>query len=236
MMRRTPRMLILAVIALLVAAVATTVAGAHTSSTHYPAHWIGLTSVPYRFESAVPTGAFRDRLKDGAAQWTAQGGTAEPNFYWPGGDDFPDTSLTGHCNTGFYGANVLQYQDLDNYGSGVLGVTLTCYRTDTGEILSFQMGFDNDRDWYTGTGDANDGFLNQCIPSCQSDLWSVASHEFGHATGFMGPSSTGGHFSSTDAVCADNDSQATMCPSYKPGTERQRSLSTHDIHTFTGAY
>lgn len=41
--------------------------------------------------------------------------------------------------------------------------------------------------WYTGTGDAPDGFQigGACLTDCQYDAWSVTTHEWGHAFGFM---------------------------------------------------
>jgi len=104
-----------------------------------------------------------------------------------------------------------------------LGVTWHC--TIGADRHSGNIAIDTDRDWYTGTGDANDGFLQQCIPSCQSDLWSVLSHELGHAMAFD-------HFGEDDPVCPNSDIRHTMCPSIYGGTERQRSFEIHEEETF----
>lgn len=230
-MRRLPALTTAAVLAVLIIAPSVS---AHTSSTHYPQRWSSGSDVYFRFTAGFPGGDYRSRVLDGASQWTSRGGVAEVDFFWAGGSNAPNFDFQSNCNSNFNGINGIHWADLDYLGGGVLGVTYVC-RTST-TVVSFQMAFDNDRDWYRGTGDANDGFLNQCIPSCQDDFWSVASHEFGHASGFVGPASTGGHFAESDAVCPNDDSRHTMCPSIYGGTERQRTLEDHDVHTFTGAY
>ena len=211
-------------------------APAHTTATHYVAKWSVGADVFFRFEQGFPGGGFRDRVRDGAAQWTARGGTAEPDLYWAGGADVTPINLSASCSSSFQGLNAIHYQDLDYLGSGTLGVVYACFNNTTKVMGSFQFGIDNDRDWYTGTGDANDGLLNQCVPSCQDDLWSLTSHEFGHATGFIGPSSTGGHHDEADSTCPESDARSTMCPSIQSGTERQRSLEPADYNSFTAAY
>jgi hypothetical protein len=68
----------------------------------------------------------------------------------------------------------------------------------------------------------------------QGDLYSVASHEFGHGMGHwthwdQGPAA--------DAkICVPGPTIHTMCSTHYPGTTSQRSLATHDVHTFTDAY
>lgn len=88
-------------------------------------------------------------------------------------------------------------------------------------MTRFSMSIDAARTWYAGTGTPG---------SAQIDVFSVVSHEAGHATGWAG------HFSLTESIGDDNAGQATMCPSVSPGTVRLRTLSSHDIHTFTAAY
>lgn len=117
------------------------------------------------------------------------------------------------------GSGVLWY----NRPPGVLGEVRLCVSTG-GNVIQFSLAIDPDAggaSWYTGTGDA---------PSDTVDLWSVAAHEFGHVTGFYG------HFSESSSVCDNNSSRHTMCSPIYGGTERQRTLNTHDEHTFSGAY
>ncbi len=46
----------------------------------------------------------------------------------------------------------------------------------------------------------------------------------------------GGHFCEGAEICADNSDQHTMCPYYRPGSERWRTLEEHDKHTYQAAY
>jgi hypothetical protein len=86
---------------------------------------------------------------------------------------------------------------------------------------------------YTGTGPIQPG---------QKDLWSIATHEFGHGTGFGKPAPFS-HFDGTGQgeTCPfplkDIDEE-TMCGSYPvdTGDIYPRDLSDHDIHTFGAVY
>lgn len=117
-----------------------------------------------------------------------------------------------------HSSNVLYWQNL----SGPLGVTSTCVSGT--RLVRFTIVIDSAPaagSWYTGTGDA---------PSDRYDLWSVASHEFGHATGW------GPHFAEDSPECPNDSTRHTMCGGIYIGTERQRTLTTHDIHTYDGRY
>ncbi|HEX7169063.1 MAG TPA: hypothetical protein VF230_18945, partial [Acidimicrobiales bacterium] len=67
------------------------------------------------------------------------------------------------------------------------------------------------------------------------DVWAVASHEFGHVTGWGGE-----HYTpAPDAgVLCDEGSQQkhTMCPGIATSNQRMRTLEAHDIGTFNNAY
>jgi hypothetical protein len=88
------------------------------------------------------------------------------------------------------------------------------------QITRGMIHFDTSKPWYTGVGDA---------PATKYDLWSVSTHEFGHVTGF-GMNEAPDHFTGT--ICPEQ----TMCGAASFGSENQRTLDTHDIHTFQGAY
>lgn len=66
------------------------------------------------------------------------------------------------------------------------------------------------------------------------DLQSVATHEFGHATGLYWHFDDPGMTSGTGHVCNDGAGGAgeTMCASVGRGTTGNRTLSDHDLHTF----
>jgi hypothetical protein len=227
--RRFTTAFIGAAVTLLASLVFSNSASAHTSSTYITHAWAAATDANYMFSATFPTGCcFRDRVRGGATEWTQRGGTNEPDFF--------DVGNTGNidpfsCVT----PNAIHYRNLDGEGSSTLGITYVCWTQSTGNLFSYQMSFDNTgRDWYTGTGDANDGLLQLCVPSCQDDFWSVATHEFGHAAGYLGGDN--GHFAETDSACPDDNNRSTMCPTVSPGTERQRDPTDHDVHTWDGAY
>jgi hypothetical protein len=75
---------------------------------------------------------------------------------------------------------------------------------------------------------------------CEVDLESIASHEFGHATGRVrGGDGDLGHFTQANngAICNSNaDEHHTMCRSGVAGTTYDRTLNTHDKDTFESAY
>lgn len=55
-------------------------------------------------------------------------------------------------------------------------------------------------------------------------------------TGFSGPNSAS-HFDPTSNICEETPEAAqTMFPFYDPGSERWRTLNTHDEHTYQNAY
>ena len=78
--------------------------------------------------------------------------------------------------------------------------------------------FDEDENWYTGTGDASGGFLGF---GSEVDWWSVAVHEFGHVSALA-------HFSASSSFCDEDGPVATQCPTLGAGDEPPRSLETPD--------
>ncbi|MGH3716113.1 MAG: hypothetical protein ACRDT4_22020 [Micromonosporaceae bacterium] len=225
---------VLVLISLLVIAGAAQPAAAHSVSLYIPWKWstAGENTIDWYFKSDFPGGSHRDRVLNGASQWNQRGGAAEPNFINAGQRTNPGNA-DNPCGNSLNGAF---WRNLDLYGPSVLGVAIVCV-DGFGNITRFTINFDSDQNWYTGTGDADDGFLNLCpFGTCEKDLWSVASHEWGHIAGFLRGPNDDGHYDSGDPVCENNSSQHTMCPVYSPGTERMRSLETHDIHTFEAAY
>ena len=82
----------------------------------------------------------------------------------------------------------------------------------------FQIALNSNRPWNVAAGDPDEGV---------SDFQGVATHEFGHATGFWT------HLSD---VCPGTTGDATMCPGNFPGSAYWRTLLDHDAHTFTSAY
>lgn len=198
---------------------------AHSPRDYYPSRWGGDLSITWGFTPSFPTGSWRSRVRDGATEWN----DVDQPMRWVQrsqyGSDFSPFTCPSTAEK-----NGIHWRDID-----ALGVTVTCYEL-SGDIYSTNIAFDsNGPDWYTGTGDAGDGFANACLFGCETDAWSISSHEFGHATGFNGPFASG-HFDPTWEGCDTDSSQHTMCPFYREGTERWRTPNTHDEHTFARAY
>jgi hypothetical protein len=190
---------------------------AHTASTYYPNRW-QTTSQVWNFTQGFPTGAFRTRVRDGVAQWNNIGA----NFRFNEGGQVANYSSTT-CPTS--GRNGVHYRTIDGSG-GTLAETLMCFGA--GAMSSANIAFDSQESWYTAT----------LVPTgSQRDAWSVATHEWGHATGFYGPYANG-HFNPAESICTAGSPQ-TMCPTYVPPTAtdpKMRTVSGHDTHTFSAAY
>lgn len=211
-------------------------ANAHDAGRWYPWLWPDNVTVDYGMDYSYPNdAAYENRVIDGDDQWSNIGGTAEPNFtrflsrgqYGTASDCQPLDTLTG----------AIYMENLDYYSPDTLGLATVCDGGDANRrINSFTIAFDTaeDRDWYTGTGDAYDGFLGTGLDA-DPDLWSVASHEWGHVTGHIG-SPNGGHWYEDWAICPDGNYRHTMCPGVAPGSEMMRTLEEHDRHTFVSAY
>ena len=188
--------------------------GAHTPGSFYNKRWISNKNVPYAFTtSGRPSSEWRSRVNAAAGTWNTLGEPMRFNNVADTGDFEPKTCPSS------YQRNGVHRRAFDGPG-GTLARTYLCW-TSNGELYSFQLVFDSNDNWYTGTG----------LPGRnQADLQSVATHELGHATGFAG------HFASSAAICNNTSGQHTMCAAHRAGTNRQRSLELHDKHTFQRAY
>lgn len=71
------------------------------------------------------------------------------------------------------------------------------------------------------------------IPLRRYDLQSVATHEFGHATGLYWHFNDPG-LNTGDEICRAGLDRDTLCQGLSRGSADERSLGTHDLHTFRG--
>lgn len=194
-------------------------AQAHTASSYFTnGIWPDNTAITYAFQSGYPGGEYRTRVGDAAAQWNNAASTNEPTLY--AGSDGNWGTFANPCGVPGIDRIAIFAVDLDVYSSTMIGATKLCSDIG-GEIFTATVAEDNETSWYTGTGDAS---------SSQIDYWSNSTHELGHALGFWE------HIAESDSACPDDSTRSTMCPTLYPGTERQRTVATHDIHTFDAAY
>jgi hypothetical protein len=205
-------------IALLLLAVGLAVAvaspsSAHTGSQFFPRRWASMP-VRYDYTSSVPS-SWRGAIDGGAQQWSK---VKKADFDFVRGDDVGnyDWATCQRRN----GIHVVSGGSGMGASGGVLAVTSVCWVEGTTTLTSANVAFDSAENWYTGTGSP---------ASSQIDLFSVATHELGHAAGFAG------HFEGGD-ICPNNNEMQTMCAAYTRGTSWPRSLEKHDKHTFKDAY
>lgn len=174
--------------------------------------WTDDRRVEYDFTRSIrkmPAGS-TNRIKQGANDWNKLGTSVR----LVAGREVANYAPRGGCPTQ-YQKNAMHYLPIDG-PSGILGIATVCSVPGSGEIHSMQITFDSSESWYTGTG---------MPPEEQIDLWSVASHEFGHTLGIE-------HFESGDPICIP-DERETMCPFYSPTL---RIPAEHDRHGLDARY
>lgn len=113
-----------------------------------------------------------------------------------------------------------------------IAVTAQCLRRDTRELLFFDMTFNARVPFYVRNDET------YFPPRDRFDLWGIATHEFGHASGWG--EHIGGQKSGLCGQARFEYSLHTMCAGGSerfPGeTAAYRSIEQHDLHTFEGAY
>jgi len=205
-------------------------ATAHDAAVFYPDRWPTNRTVHYSIHEDVPlSGGFRNSLASGLARWSDLAGGNGPEFI--------RDAVSGGINNFYacdnaYGGRLFVAENLASYlgypSESVLGFTQPCIID--GVWTKFQITFEKTAEASGASGWNTD---DTAPGPNQWDLQSIATHEAGHATGFVG------HFSAA-AYCpspADATTQ-TMCagdPSQK-GTSMVRSLEDHDLHTLDNAY
>ena len=106
-----------------------------------------------------------------------------------------------------------------SFGNSYYASTGRCH-DDTSYITRSTVTFNTDRTWYTGTGTPSNG---------QSDLWGIATHELGHASGFSE------HL--TGNLCPATAARHTMCRNWSWNqTYWARSLEEHDEDSIAEVY
>lgn len=195
---------------------------AHPPSNFYFSKWHSSERTQfYDFEDGFPAGDFRDRVENGARQWTQLGsdmdfrrGTVRLDYDY------------GPCSKPSLGENGIFWEFIDGEpGPGesrIHAQTKACAKiNDPSHIRAFQMRFDSGDNWHTGLSDP---------PGSRVDAFSLGAHEFGHAGGFFG------HFDDGASICDPGAPKQTMCQGLNYGQMFWRSLEEHDRHVFKDAY
>lgn len=205
-----------------------TPASGHSASRWYGARW-ETRVVGWRFDEDFPTGGgIRRAVLYGSRQWNQA--DAGLRFRHRRGE--VEAGRVDPCSAPL-GRNVVDWRPIDGPG-GKLAVTVVCSfggGSGSNQMQSFHMVFDRDEMWHTDP--------LSLPPPFAVDVWAVASHEFGHATGRItgGPGGEG-HFPERSDLCPDllNPRRHTMCPSYDLVGVYMRTLEWHDVDTFKRAY
>lgn len=145
-------------------------------------------TVEVQFTSGVPysPATIRDRIRDGANEWTRQQSTLSYVFEPL---DIANFDYVSQCNPSS-GSVTVHWDNLTLRGfPGATGAVWHCvwYNYQT-TVASRKMVFASEANFYFGTGPVPAGTVGvACVrgdPNCKDDFWSTATHEFGHAAGF----------------------------------------------------
>ena len=201
----------------------TTTALGHSASTYPRKRPADNYRIDVHFNKSVPGGRTRSRIIDGAKVWNRLG---RLHVFVPHRKAISNHEACPDRDGDVIGVVKWTRIDGDPEENDVLATNTNCKFAsgpDKGKLSGFTQVYDSAQgSWYRGTGNAK--------PS-RTDIWSVASHEMGHATGWRG------HFKEEDeALCPSDPSRHTMCENTLRGTEMQRTPARHDKHTFKRVY
>lgn len=133
----------------------------------------------YRFHTTVPTGAWRDRINDAAGEWNRHN---RRFTFVPPGRDTPSVtgSVTFGCPTSEAPRPSIIYRADYGEGNAVAEACLTRSSPGSSDFrpTHFRIWFDKrDNYWWTKSSTK--------IPFNRHDLQETATHEFGHALGWL---------------------------------------------------
>jgi len=202
---------------------------AHPASSWYDFIW-GPQDLPvinvYWDDSFFNTAAWRARVEDGFDEWSVIQPSSFQFFS-------PSTGTVNQVWRNTCNANTDVTVFARDLSGEAVGRTVACETfPGSGVFVQVHVGFDNQVTWNVGTD----------VPSAsEMDAWHIASHEFGHATGWTPHLATS--LDCDQVAPIDFQSWQTMCQTANVlgvGTEYgktlRRSTETHDQHTFNGAY
>ncbi len=189
--------------------------------------------IEVRFTTEVPEGAFRERVKDGFAEWERLGAVS---FTY--GSDIAPRSEWWACDDLDDGQIVVQYGERDGGPiQGALASTINCRAEDDyRSIRASNIIFDEDELWSTSDTDVLG------LGPTAYDVEGIAVHEIGHAVGFYQ------HFlfrvvldiypwPYIDNECTPGPlTWHTMCETAFPGVTWMRTLEWHEEQLHLEAY
>jgi len=210
---------------------------AHAPTVFYAAKWRSGTfnnlaedqRVEWRFVKNFPR-AGRGRVKDAAAAWNRTGAM---RFVFERGPDY--AALGSRC--GSYQEDRIGWASFGGDrntnqagGKEPLATITPCLTNDKQGLFAFILKINRDYPWYMGRA--------RPVPSKKIDLWSVVTHELGHATGFLagGPTRNVGHWSDLWNTCPMNSARNSMCETVVKGSHWARHPGKHDRHTISNTY
>lgn len=210
----------------------------HRSASFYPLKYPPPRDrASFYFDQGFPRGGFRDRVVRASRQWNKLDGRfsfrAHRSSIDDGRKNVPRKCTRERINENF--DSVVYWRMMDgrsrrgpdgNQRGETLARAGICTEVG-GRAQWFYMAFDRQERWYAGRGDP---------PNDAADAQSVATHEFGHATGWFAHYDDGQTTSTPVCPKPLNNSQHTMCKSHQAGSAWWRGLEPHDRHTFEGAY
>jgi hypothetical protein len=178
--------------------------------------WSPPSPVFFYFRDNFPGGAYRARLVNGFEQWNVHNQTLR---WFQGGFDLGWYSTA--CADLPPQRNGIWWVPLGGY----LGQTELCPVAPGSPLIkAVTIRINSTVNWYTGTV--------YPAPS-QYDLWSTATHEVGHASGFNT------HWDRNAGICqwpAAGNNYHTMCPSQPAGVQVQRDTEIHTETAFDARY
>lgn len=175
------------------------------------------STIRLTYGPTLPAGAMRDRAREASANWAGIGLPARSFSASPAGAQWTSDPC---ANLGRGLVNGLHVGPIDGPG-GILASTQSCVRTDRPEMANVDIVFDAQEVWWTSDSSA--------ISPRTIDFESVATHELGHAWGWLGD-----HLSGTP--CNPGPSRATMCADLPPGSVGQRTPQKEDRNPIARAY
>lgn len=194
----------------------------------YSAFWnaADLPTIMWAYDAEFPGGNKRGRVAEAALEWTNV-----PNadiILVQSGGDYPSFSSGSPCNEP-EDKNAIHWESLTT----VYGITRKC--VDTGpnpdKLYNFQLVLDSTgQNWNDADGPPGPDKI---------DTRHVATHEFGHATGWTGHyvnvtrCPPAGPFSDWETMC---DSVEALTSDTEYGKTFRRSLDPHDMDVLQGAY